>query len=47
MKETSTTAVTPLLVLGDADAEACAGGFCALLPAPVPEIGREPRGTGE
>jgi hypothetical protein len=51
MKETSTTAVTPLLVLGDAGAEACADGFCAL-PAPeigraAPEIAREPGGTGE
>jgi len=51
MDETSMTAVTPLLALGDADADACADGFCAVPPASVPEIspeiGREPRGAGE
>jgi hypothetical protein len=33
MDETSTTAVTPLLALGDADAAVCADGFCAVPPA--------------
>jgi hypothetical protein len=33
MDETSTTAVTPLLALGDADAAVCADGFCAFPPA--------------
>ncbi len=47
IEETSTTAVTPLLVLGDAGAEACADGFCVLPPAPAPEIAREPGGTSE
>jgi hypothetical protein len=43
MEETSTATATPLLVLGDADAEACADGFCAVPPAPT----AEPGGTGE
>jgi len=47
MDETSTTAVTPLLVFGDADADVCADGFCAVQSAPAPEIGREQGGTGE
>ncbi len=31
------TAVTPLLALGDADADACADGFCAVPPAQTAE----------
>jgi len=38
----STTAVTPLVALGDADADACADGFCA-----VPTAETNPGGTGE
>ena len=47
MDETSATAVTPLLVIGDADAEACVDGFCAVPPAKTAEISPEQRGTGE
>jgi hypothetical protein len=43
MNETNTTAVSPLLALGEADADVCADGFCALPPAPE----QEPRGVGE
>ncbi|MGO8893439.1 MAG: hypothetical protein ACLP8X_19070 [Streptosporangiaceae bacterium] len=41
-EETSTTAVTPLVALGDADASVCADGFCA-----VPTAETKPEGTGE
>jgi|HubBroStandDraft_3_1064219.scaffolds.fasta_scaffold766010_2 hypothetical protein len=49
MEETSATTATPLVTLGDADvgdadAEACADGFCAVPSAPT---GAEPGGTGE
>ena len=43
LDESSTTAAPPLLVLGDADAQACADGFCAVPPAPA----GEPDGAGE
>ena len=43
----STTAVTPLVALGDADADACADGFCAVPPAQLEETGPEQKGTGE
>ena len=33
MDEASTAAVPPLLLLGDASAEVCADGFCAVPPA--------------
>ena len=41
--ESSTTAA-PLLMLGDADAQACADGFCAVPPA---RPAGEPDGAGE
>ena len=41
MDETSTTAVTPLLTLGDADAAVCADGFCAVPPAKTAPTGPE------
>jgi hypothetical protein len=44
MNETHTTAVTPLLVLGDAGADACADGFCAVPQAQPEET--SPEGTG-
>ena len=40
--ETSTAAVPPLLLLGDAGAEVCADGFCAVRPE---EAGPEQTGT--
>jgi hypothetical protein len=47
--QTNTTAVAPLLTLGDAEANVCADGFCAVPQAEEtgPEIGREPRGADE
>ena len=51
INETNTTAVTPLLALGEAEANVCADGFCALPSAPAREMGpemvREQGGTGE
>ena len=51
MDQANTTAVTPLLVLGEAEANVCADGFCALPSAPAPEMGpemgSEQGGTGE
>jgi len=44
MDETSTATVTPLL-LGDASAEVCADGFCAVPPAQPEEAGPERTGT--
>jgi hypothetical protein len=46
MEQTSTTVVTPLLVFGDADAEVCADGFCAVPPAQTEETGPEQTGAG-
>jgi hypothetical protein len=47
--QTNTTAVAPLLTLGDAEANVCADGFCAVPQAEEtgPETGREPRGADE
>jgi hypothetical protein len=45
MDETSTATVTPLLLLGDASAEVCADGFCAVPPAQPEEAGPEQTGT--
>jgi hypothetical protein len=45
MDETSTTTVPPLLLLGDASAEVCADGFCAVPPAQPEEAGPERTGT--
>ncbi len=42
MDEANTAAVPPLLLLGDASAEVCADGFCALRPQ---ETGPERTGT--
>ncbi len=42
MDETSTATVTPLLLLGDASAEVCADGSCAVPPA---QAGPEQTGT--
>jgi hypothetical protein len=47
MDETSTTAVTPLLALGDADAAVCADGFCAVPPAKTAPTGPEQAGADE
>jgi hypothetical protein len=47
MDETSTTAVTPLLALGDADAAVCADGFCAVPPAKTAPTGPEQPGADE
>ena len=48
MDETGTTAVTPLLVLGDADAAACADGFCAAPAMPAgPDTSTAQTGAGE
>jgi hypothetical protein len=44
MEQTSTTVVTPLLVFGDADAEVCADGFCAV--PQTEETGPEQTGAG-
>jgi len=41
-EETPATAVVPLLVFGDAGADTCADGFCA-----VPMEETKPGGTGE
>ena len=46
-EETPATAVVPLLVLGDAGADTCADGFCAVPPAQPEETGPEQKGTGE
>jgi hypothetical protein len=46
-EETPTTAVTPLVALGDADASVCADGFCALPSAPVPTAETKPGGMGK
>jgi hypothetical protein len=45
MDETNTTAVTPLLALGDAEANVCADGFCAVPPVQTAETTQG--GTGE
>ncbi len=37
--ETSMTALTPLVALGDADADACADGFCAMPAAEAKQTG--------
>ena len=47
MDETSTTAMTPLLALGDADAAVCADGFCAVPPATTAPTGPEQAGVGQ
>jgi hypothetical protein len=47
MDETSTTTVTPLLALGDADAAVCADGFCAVPPAKTAQTGPEQAGADE
>jgi hypothetical protein len=47
MDGTSTTAVTPLLALGGADAAVCADGFCAVPPAKTVLTGPEQAGSGE
>ena len=47
MDETSTATVTPLLLLGDASAEVCADGFCAVPPAKTAPTGPEQAGAGE
>jgi hypothetical protein len=46
-EETPATAVVPLLVLGDAGADTCADGFCAVSPARLEETGQEQTGMGE
>jgi hypothetical protein len=45
MDQTNTTAVTPLLVLGEAEANVCADGFCAVPSVQTAETTRG--GTGE
>ena len=45
MDETNTAAVPPLLLLGDAGAEVCADGFCAV-PRAQPEAARMPEQAG-
>jgi hypothetical protein len=40
-------AVTPLVALGDADADACAGGFCAVPAAETARTSPEPGGAAE
>jgi hypothetical protein len=47
MDETSTTAVTPLLALGDADAAVCADGFCAVPPAKTAPAKTAPAKTAQ
>ena len=47
INETNTTAVTPLLALGDAGADACADGFCAVPQAQPEDTGPEGTGAGQ
>jgi len=45
MDEANTAAVPQLLLLGEASAEVCADGFCAVPPAQPEEAGPEQTGT--
>jgi len=45
MDEANAAAVPPLLLLGDASAEVCADGFCAVPPAQPQDTGPERTGA--